>query len=89
MYETSNRNVRKPFLLTQTYTNISFFMKTKNGYIFTFSDKMQFCAVSCFATCDWFCPMTSHIVTKLTCMCIHKIICMADTFIEHCAFDGT
>ena len=36
-------------------------MKTKNGYILTFSDKMQFCAVSCFATCDWFCPMTSHI----------------------------
>ena len=35
-------------------------MKTKNGHILTFSDKMQICAVSCFATCDWFCPMMSH-----------------------------
>ena len=36
-------------------------METKNGHILTFSDKMQICAVSCFATCDWFCPMTSQI----------------------------
>ena len=35
-------------------------MKTENGHILTFSDKMQICAVSCFVTCDWFCPMTSH-----------------------------
>ena len=36
-------------------------MKTENGHILTFSDKMQICAVSCFVTCDWFCPMTSHL----------------------------
>ena len=35
-------------------------MKTKNGHILIFSDKMQICAFLCFATCDWFCPMTSH-----------------------------
>ena len=35
-------------------------METKNGHILTFLDTMQICAVSCFATCDWFCPMTSH-----------------------------
>ena len=61
MYEKYNRNVRKSIQLTQTYTNISFLMETKNGYILTFSDKMQICAVSYFATCDWLCPMTSHI----------------------------
>ena len=37
-------------------------MKTKNGHILTFSDKMQICTVSCFTTCDWFCPMTSHMM---------------------------
>ena len=36
-------------------------MKTKNGHILTFSEKMQISAISCFATCDWFCPMTSQI----------------------------
>ena len=36
-------------------------MKTKNGHILTFSEKMQISAILCFATCDWFCPMTSHI----------------------------
>ena len=36
-------------------------MKTKNGYILTFSEKMQISAILCFATCDWFCPMMSHI----------------------------
>ena len=35
-------------------------MKTKNGHILTFSVKMQITAVSCSATCDWFCPMTSQ-----------------------------
>ena len=34
-------------------------MKTKNEHILTFSDKMQISTVSCFATCDWFCLMTS------------------------------
>ena len=37
-------------------------MKTKNGHILTFSEKMQISAILCFATCDWFCPMTSHII---------------------------
>ena len=36
-------------------------MKTKNGHILTFSEKMQISAISCFATCDWFCPMTSQL----------------------------
>ena len=35
-------------------------MKTKNGHILTFSEKMQISAILRFATCDWFCPMTSH-----------------------------
>ena len=39
-------------------------METRNGHILTFSDKMQICAVSCFATCDWFCPMTSQMCMK-------------------------
>ena len=29
MYEKSNKNVRKSIKLTQTYTNISFWMETK------------------------------------------------------------
>ena len=37
-------------------------MKTKNGHILTFSEKMQISAILCFATCDWFCPMTSHLL---------------------------
>ena len=37
-------------------------MKTKNGHILTFSYKMQISAILSFATCDWFCPMTSHIL---------------------------
>ena len=36
-------------------------MKTKNGHILTFSEKMQISAILRFATCDWFCPMTSQI----------------------------
>ena len=60
-YGKSNRKVRKSIKLTQTYTNISFLMKTKNWHILTSSDKMQICAASCFATCDWFCPMMSQI----------------------------
>ena len=48
--------------MTETYTNILFLMKTKNGHILTFSKKMQISAILCFATCDWFCPMTSHIL---------------------------
>ena len=39
--------------MTQTYKNILFLMETKNGHILTFSDKMQICAVSCFATCGF------------------------------------
>ena len=35
-------------------------MKTENGHILTFSEKMQISAILCFATCDWFCPMTSQ-----------------------------
>ena len=38
-------------------------MKTKNGHILTFSEKMQISAILCFATCDWFCPMTSQITS--------------------------
>ena len=26
-----------------------------------FQKKMQISAILCFATCDWFCPMTSHV----------------------------
>ena len=37
-------------------------MKTKNGHILTFSEKMQISAILRFATCDWFCPMTSQII---------------------------
>ena len=47
--------------MTETYTNILFLMKTKNGNILTFSDKMQISAILCFL-CDWFCPMMSHLV---------------------------
>ena len=36
-------------------------MKTKNGNILTFSEKMQISAILCFTTCDWFCPMTSQL----------------------------
>ena len=36
-------------------------MKTKNGDIFTFSEKMQISEILCFATCDSFCPMTSQV----------------------------
>ena len=35
-------------------------MKTKNGHFLTLSEKMQISAILCFATCDWFCPMTSQ-----------------------------
>ena len=41
-------------------------MKTKNGHIFTFSEKMQISAILCFATCDWFCPMMSHMCDKIS-----------------------
>ena len=61
MHEKINRKLRKSIYLTETYTNILFLMKTKNGHILTFSEKMQISAILCFATCDWFCPMTSHI----------------------------
>ena len=37
-------------------------MNTKNGHILTFSEKMQISAILCFATCDWFCPMTSQMI---------------------------
>ena len=30
--------------MTETYTNILFLMKTKNGHILTFSEKMQISA---------------------------------------------
>ena len=50
--------------MTETCTNILFLMKTKNGHILTFSEKMQISAFSCCATCDWFCPMTSQICYK-------------------------
>ena len=43
-------------------------MKSKNAHILTFSDKMQVCAVSCFAACDWFCPMRSHLRDIGTCV---------------------
>ena len=43
-------------------------MKSKNGHILTFSDKMQVCAVSCFAACDWFRPMRSHLRDIGTCV---------------------
>ena len=39
-------------------------MKTKNGHILTFSEKMQISAILCFATCDWFCPMTSQLALR-------------------------
>ena len=43
-------------------------MKTKNGHILTFSEKMQISAILCFATCDWFCPMTSQmLITSVGC----------------------
>ena len=38
-------------------------MKTKNAHILTFPDKIQISIFYplCFATCDWFCHMTSQI----------------------------
>ena len=48
----SDRNMHIYFVL----------MKTKNGHILTFSDKLQISALLCCATCDWFCQMTSHII---------------------------
>ena len=36
-------------------------MKTKNNTILTFLDKMQFSAVLCLATYDWFCADGSHL----------------------------
>ena len=48
----SDRNLHK----------ILFLIKTKNGHILTFSGKKQISAILCFATCDWFCPMTSHMI---------------------------
>ena len=65
MHEKSNRKVQKSILMTETCTNILFLMKTKNGHILTFSDKMQISVLSCCATCDWFCPMTSHILFNI------------------------
>ena len=62
MHEKINRKLRKSIYLTETYTNILFLMKTKNGHILTFSEKMQISAILCFATCDWFCPMTSQMI---------------------------
>ena len=32
------------------------------GHILTFSEKKQISAILCFATYDWFCPITSHIL---------------------------
>ena len=67
MHEKFNRNVQKSILLTETYTNILFLLKTKNGHILTFSEKMPICAILCFTTCDWFCPMTSHMLENVGC----------------------
>ena len=48
-------------------------MKTKNGHILTFSEKMQISAILRFATCDWFCPMTSHLrfFNSMCCFRLH------------------
>ena len=70
MHEKFNRNVQKSILLTETYTNILFLMKTKNGHILTFSEKMQISAILCFITCDWFCPMTSHFMAQSIIFCL-------------------
>ena len=61
MYEESNRNKKINLIDTNLHKHF-IFDENKKGHILTFSDKMQFCAVSCFPTCDWFCPMTSHII---------------------------
>ena len=34
---------------------------------------MQICEVSCFAPCDWFCPMTSHIQDEKHFLCICQV----------------
>ena len=57
-------------------------MKTKNGQILTFSENMQFSAILCFATCDWFCPMTSHINSNEVFQLIH--IALAQIWYCYC-----
>ena len=47
-------------------------MKTKNGHILTFSEKMQISAILCFATCDWFCPMTSQMYMLIVLLVAEK-----------------
>ena len=68
-------------------------MKTKNGHILTFSEKLQISAILCFATCDWFCPMMSHLYfefmfitlfivfmccTMCFCLCRHDVLSLND-----------
>ena len=36
-------------------------MKTKNKIFLTFLDKMQFSAILCLVTYDWFCADGSHV----------------------------
>ena len=37
-------------------------MKTKNNIFLTFLEKMQFSAIICLATYDWFCADGSHML---------------------------
>ena len=37
-------------------------MKTKNNTFLTFLNKMQFSAILCLGTCDWFCADGSQII---------------------------
>ena len=37
-------------------------MKTKNKIFLTFLDKMQFSAILCLVTYDWFCADGSHLI---------------------------
>ena len=48
-------------------------MKTKNTFFLTFLDKMQFSAISCLATYDWFCAdgmygaLNNYILRSIRC----------------------
>ena len=88
---------QKSIQVTETYTNILFLMKTKNGHILTLSEKMQISAILPFETCDRFCPMMSQMgssvsqITNLNVLILQdkvsKILVRAQLWGKNCFLD--
>ena len=67
--------MKNTYILKESCPKSVVLMKTKNKIFLTFLDKMQFSAILCLATYDWFCADGSHILFRAWATSFPVLLC--------------